>query len=742
MQRPGLMNPADYASANGSSAGLAESRGPHAPLPGQVLAPASAARAWPTLPELVNALKRRLVLATFLGLLVGAGAAAAVWLAMPNGKHQAKAIIEITQAAPIGREQAPTGEDFDAFKAKQDKLIRNRAMLARVLRSPEVARLPEVRNAEDPVTDLEENIRLSWTANLMEITIRGDDQKSLTAILEALLVEYVHDADNNETRSRTKAETQLTTALGILNREIEEREKLQESIVKNGNGPNPELNAILAKQIGEALSAYFKQGLDAKNELQKLESRAKDLDLRLGQIDTAPVTADDLDRAVANAPQFQERAKKLADAQKRLEESERAFRPDSPAVSADREAARRARDELDRATAASRPGLEKTIRAGLKESLARDRAALDGAIRVVKESIAYYAGEEKRCREELNGINVVADKLIKIDDLKSKKERRSELENKLTDLKLSDRGGSRVTRKEEPYVKLNYGLKQKLLVSIAALLAGTGGVVFAVAFLEWRTRRVDSVDQVMGDLGLRVIGTIPAFPSKQSLKSGDAATNQNWRFVLNESVNSARTMLLHSARTQNMQVLMVTSAMQGEGKTSLASQLATSMATAGMRTLILDCDLRNPSMHKLFDAPLTPGCSEILCQEVDVSDAVQPTTVPNLWLIPAGQCSNRVISALAQGHPLESLFNRLRGQFDFVVVDSCPVLPVADSLLVGQYVDGVVISILQDISQLPKVQQVSEKLMDLNIPLLGAIVNGVKPDIHAYGYNYVKQLPA
>jgi polysaccharide biosynthesis transport protein len=246
----------------------------------------------------------------------------------------------------------------------------------------------------------------------------------------------------------------------------------------------------------------------------------------------------------------------------------------------------------------------------------------------------------------------------------------------------------------------------------------------------------------VNDLGLRVIGTIPAFPSKNSLRSGDAATNQNWRFVLNESVNSARTMLLHAAKTQNMQVLMVTSAMQGEGKTSLSSQLATSMATAGLRTLILDFDLRNPSIHKLFDAQLTPGSAEILCQEVDISDAVQPTTVPNLWLVPAGQCSNRVIAALAQGHPLDALFNRLRGQFDFIVVDCCPILPVADALLVGQHVDGVLLSLLQDISQLPKVQQAIDKLTQLNIPLLGAIVNGVKPDIQAYGYNYVKQLPA
>src|SRR5205823_4032153 len=172
-------------------------------------------------------------------------------------------------------------------------------------------------------------------------------------------------------------------------------------------------------------------------------------------------------------------------------------------------------------------------------------------------------------------------------------------------------------------------------------------------------------DQVVTELQMRVIGTVPSFPNKASLKAAEAAGNANWRFILNESINSTRTMLLHTARTQSMQVVMVTSATQGEGKTSLASQLATSMATAGMRTLIVDCDLRNPSIHKLFELALSPGVSEVLRAEADVSEAVQPTNIPNLWAIPAGQCSNGVITALAQGHPLETLFNRLRGQFDF-----------------------------------------------------------------------------
>lgn len=300
---------------------------------------------------------------------------------------------------------------------------------------------------------------------------------------------------------------------------------------------------------------------------------------------------------------------------------------------------------------------------------------------------------------------------------------------------------NRVRVREAAQALPNNNLNKKLFMS-GGLGVGTFlFVILLVAFLEWRTRRVDGVDQVVNDLGMRIIGTVPVFPNRASLKAAAEIGGANWRFALNEAINSTRTMLLHTARSQSMQVVMVTSATQGEGKTSITSQLATSMATAGMRTLIVDCDLRNPSIHKLFDLGVSPGVSEILTQDADPTDAIHPTTVPNLWVIPAGQCSNRVVAALAQGHPLETLFNRLRGQFDFVIVDSCPVLPVADALLVGQHVDGVLFSIMQDISQIPKVVLASDKLNQLNIPLLGAVVNGIKQDVYSYGYNYVKQLP-
>ncbi len=318
----------------------------------------------------------------------------------------------------------------------------------------------------------------------------------------------------------------------------------------------------------------------------------------------------------------------------------------------------------------------------------------------------------------------------------------SKVQTELIQNRVQTQMDSRARIRETAQPLPNNNLNRKLLISGFLGLGTFFLTILMVAFLEWRTRRVDGVDQVVNELGMRIVGTVPVFPNRASLKTAAEIGGANWRFALNEAINSTRTMLLHSARSQSMQVVMVTSATQGEGKTSLASQLASSMATAGMRTLIVDCDLRNPSIHKLFDLTMSPGVSEILTQDADPTDAVQPTAVPNLWVIPAGQCSNRVVAALAQGHPLETLFNRLRGQFDFVIVDSCPVLPVADALLIGQHVDGVLFSIMQDISQIPKVVLASEKMHQLNIPLLGAVVNGIKQDVYSYGYNYVKQLPA
>jgi polysaccharide biosynthesis transport protein len=210
---------------------------------------------------------------------------------------------------------------------------------------------------------------------------------------------------------------------------------------------------------------------------------------------------------------------------------------------------------------------------------------------------------------------------------------------------------------------------------------------------------------------------------------------------MTESVDATRTMILHAARVDGIRTVMVTSAVAGEGKTSLSCHLACSLARAGRKTLLLDCDLRNPAAHRLFDLQGEPGLCEVLRGEVQLGDVIRATPANNFWLIPAGQFDEQALQMLTLSQEgFAALLERLKTQFDFIVVDSSPVLPVVDSLVIGQNVDVVVFSLLRDVSRIPSVYAAYQRLATLDIHILGAVVNGV--DAGSYGYThryYAKQ---
>jgi Mrp family chromosome partitioning ATPase len=138
-------------------------------------------------------------------------------------------------------------------------------------------------------------------------------------------------------------------------------------------------------------------------------------------------------------------------------------------------------------------------------------------------------------------------------------------------------------------------------------------------------------------------------------------------------------------------------------------------------------------VHRLFEQPQEPGLSELLRGEIEVADAIRATTFAGLGLLAAGSYEGRAALALANDGT-RPIFDQLRPQYDFVLVDSPPVLPVVDSLLLAQQVDAVLLSILRDVSRLPLVYAAHQRLMMLGIPLLGAVVNGTRDDLYDYRY--------
>ena len=165
--------------------------------------------------------------------------------------------------------------------------------------------------------------------------------------------------------------------------------------------------------------------------------------------------------------------------------------------------------------------------------------------------------------------------------------------------------------------------------------------------MEFQNRRLNSSDEITDGLGLRLMGDLPPLTRSRGLsfRSTPPAILQG---MVAESIDGIRMALIHDAAVEGSRVVMVTSAMDHEGKTTVACNLAASLARSGRRTLLIDGNLRNPCVHQMFDLPLEPGFCEMLRGEADVDGVTVPTSVEGLFVLPAGYCDGMALQALAK----------------------------------------------------------------------------------------------
>jgi capsular exopolysaccharide synthesis family protein len=229
-----------------------------------------------------------------------------------------------------------------------------------------------------------------------------------------------------------------------------------------------------------------------------------------------------------------------------------------------------------------------------------------------------------------------------------------------------------------------------------------------------------------------VLGVLPSIRGRAFRRVRGGKGPAVLKALMAERIDGTRTALIHTTAIAPPRVVMVTSAEPHEGKTTTSSQLAASLARSGRRTLLVDADIRNPGIHRVFELPQDPGLSELLRGETERDAAIHPTRTANLWLMPAGRCDLRSVQALSSSF-LGTTLAALSVQFDYVVIDAGPVLKVTDPLLVGQHVDAAIVSVLRDVSKVPRVYEAVERLRSVGITVLGSVVNGVKDDVARHG---------
>ena len=220
------------------------------------------------------------------------------------------------------------------------------------------------------------------------------------------------------------------------------------------------------------------------------------------------------------------------------------------------------------------------------------------------------------------------------------------------------------------------------------------------------------------------MGTLPFIPATIMRRLGNSSRrSQVWKMRYTEAVDGVVARLLRNSECDQIRVNLITSAISGEGKTWLATQLAMALARAQRRTLLVDFDLRQPALDGALGLPLAPGVCEALRGQGDITQMVQPTETEFLSVVTAGNWNRQVLPALANGS-VGTLLEQLRENFDFVILDSSPLLPIVDTRLVCQHVDAVLLSVLRDVSEGGKLLAAQEMLDAFGVAKVEAVVTG------------------
>jgi capsular exopolysaccharide synthesis family protein len=282
---------------------------------------------------------------------------------------------------------------------------------------------------------------------------------------------------------------------------------------------------------------------------------------------------------------------------------------------------------------------------------------------------------------------------------------------------------------EVPRAPISPNVQRSVTLSLVAGLSVALGLVL---FIEYLDSRLKTPNDLKAYLGVPFLGLIPAAARSKNdpnpLITAAGATN------FSEAFKSVRTNVLFSTAEDGLRTLVVTSAGPGEGKSTCAANIAIALGQAGQRVLLLDADMRRPRVNEIFEIPQEPGLSNLLTGNAKASEVIQKSqTVPNLWLMPAGHIPPNPAELLSSPRFLD-LIGALDDHFDWVVLDTPPVLVVADSMIAANKATGVVFVVGADQTSRHAARNAVEQLEGANANVIGSVLNRANVQRHSHYY--------
>ena len=678
---------------------------------------------------LLHSLRRRWPTALGLGLLLASLVATILWYLLPI-KYTAEALIEVGRAEErlSGQSRFESDKAYETFRQTQAEYIKSTLVIDRAVRNePSIASFRILKGEKNIIAWISEAIKARplGDSELLQLTLRGESDREVKTVLKEVLEAY-------QDTVLTTAKARRRQKLDDLNKTTRTRRQDLDELVNEyhdlcsslGLPTSPEAHDAARDMYTSRLREISDQLSLKRRELSQVQHEFVEAEV-LFRSGPAPIPRALVEDRIAKDPEYFELKMQKSEYEDDVERMVQQYGSDAPRVQTYRSEIARIDRKMQKLVRKLTPTIEGVLRAELGNSegdlksqlnvLNQQNRRLINEVEALDEQLA----KQQQQLENLTGSDSNLKQMI--DTIEQQQKILDDLQQKKAFLEVETDQPERVSIRAWPEIREESDLLVKVLEVLGAFGIVFGLTVASVAFADYLSRRVNSPNDLVDHSDLRVLGTLPLIHRSGliSLRSNDPKMLET---VLTQSVDSVRAAVLFNRLVGPVRAVMITSAGEQEGRTTLAGQLAVSMARSGRKTLLVDADIMNPQQHDVFQVDGDNGLANLLDGSPTLpTDCLRPTTVENLWLLPAGRLTGGEIQF--HGDDASQLFQTLRAEFDMVIIETGPVLTGPEALLIGQHVDAALLSVRRDESRLPRVQAACERLRAVGVTILGAVVH-------------------
>ena len=203
-----------------------------------------------------------------------------------------------------------------------------------------------------------------------------------------------------------------------------------------------------------------------------------------------------------------------------------------------------------------------------------------------------------------------------------------------------------------------------------------------------------------------------------------------------EAYRELKSNIQYSSFDKKYKTIVITSPMPAEGKSITAGNLALALSQGEKRVLLLDCDLRRPSLHKKFNVSNANGLSDLLTENMKIED-VQKEYTKNLTIITGGRVPPNP-SEMLESNKMTEFLEEMKKRFDYIIIDTPPIKVVTDARILSTKADGVVLVVKSKCTKRNDIMQAVESINKVNGKIIGTVLNGKKEKAKNYNYYYTK----